>query len=122
MTGDEGLLGGVLGGEGGLLAGVTANDGLLGGLLGGDTGLLAGVTGPQGLLGGLLGQTGGAGGLLGGGGGLLGGLPGQSAASTVASVESAGQESIAVAISSLSEGGSDAASILAQPLQHNLFA
>ena len=41
VLGDNGLLGGLLGGDGGLLSGVVGEDGLVGGLLGGDGGLLA---------------------------------------------------------------------------------
>src|SRR5256885_17103971 len=63
----SGLLGGVVGGDGGLLGGVLGDDGLVGGLLGGDGGLLGGVLGGDGgLLGGVLGEDGLVGGLLGG--------------------------------------------------------
>ncbi|XP_064377331.1 BPI fold-containing family B member 4-like [Dromaius novaehollandiae] len=68
------LVGGLLGGEG-LVDGLVGGEGLVGSLLGGE-GLVDGLVGGEGLVGGLLGGEGLVGGLLGGegrGGGLLGG-------------------------------------------------
>lgn len=84
LLGSDGLVSGLLGGNGGLLIGVLGPEGLVsgllggsGGLLGGNGGLLVGVLGPDGLvsglLGGVLGPQGLVSGLLGGNGGLLGG-------------------------------------------------
>ncbi|NXC00897.1 BPIB4 protein, partial [Orthonyx spaldingii] len=60
---NDGLLGGLLGGDG-AVGGLLGGDGLLGGLLGGD-GLLGGLLGKDGVVGGLLDKDGVLGGLLG---------------------------------------------------------
>ena len=115
MVGDNGLLGGVLGGNGGLLGGLTGDNGLVGGVL--ET-----VVGDNGLLGGVLGGNGGLlGGVLGGNGGLLGGLLGGggllSATTAVAPANAADAalaelEPIATAINSQADVHGDASNAL----------